>query len=187
MGPSSEQSSLLRRFSSHLAISACVLAIAATAVYVTCDPRGRGPSDQKLIATFQNHRGAFEHLYAMAAQDADRGWRFSWDRREGSQPPYFSQSRWEDYENQISQIHPAVVSVTMRPDGILRFIFDGGGFGLVPAGSSWSKGIEYIPAGLENRRGQRLPDLSKAPGLPANNTYIREIEPQWFLFYDRDE
>jgi len=34
-------------------------------------------------------------------------------------------ARWEDYENQISQIRPHVVRVTMRPDGIVRFVFDG--------------------------------------------------------------
>jgi len=186
MNPS-KQTSFLRRFLSYLAISASVLTIATTAVFVTCNPRGHGPSDQKLIDTFRAHRGALEHLYAMTTQDAENGWRFQWDRREGSKPPYLSQPRWEDYENQISQIRPHVVRVTMRPDGIVRFVFDGGGLGLVPAGSSWSKGIEYIPAGLENRHGQRLPDLSKAPGLPATTTYIREIDPDWFLYYDREE
>jgi len=60
-------------------------------------------------------------------------------------------SRWADYEKLISQIRPAVHSVTMQHDGAMRFIFDGGGFGLVAAGSSWSKGIDYIPAGLEYR------------------------------------
>src|SRR4051794_36051614 len=107
----SKRSSFFRGFSLYLAIAACVISIATTVILVTCDPRGRGPSDQKLIATFRTQRAVFEHLYAMAAEDAVDGSRFQWDRREGK-PAYLSLPRWEDYEKQISQIHPHVVSVT---------------------------------------------------------------------------
>jgi hypothetical protein len=69
----------------------------------------------------------------------------------------------------------------MRRDGVLRFIYDGGGFGLVPSGSSWCKGVEYIPDGAE-RHAKPLSDLSKASEF-GEGLYIREIEPGWYVFF----
>jgi hypothetical protein len=52
-------------------------------------------------------------------------------------------------------------------------------------GPGWVKGIEYVPGGY-SREGVLSADLDGARKLPAR-VYIRQIEPNWFVFYQRDE
>jgi hypothetical protein len=155
-----------------LAYGALIAGALVVAAFVNCCFPMRVPSDQKLIATFQAHRGAFEQLHAMAAKDMQTGLYFSWYggccSPDSSKPPQLSASRWAEYTSLTSSIRP--ISAVIRDDGVMRFIFAGNRIGLA-VGPGWSKGIEYIP-----------PD--KSPKTQGHD-YVREIEPTWFIFYDR--
>jgi hypothetical protein len=135
------------------------------------------PRDQELISTFHAHRQAFEQLQQMAAGDARRGWYLG-----ASNPSVLDQSRWSEYNKLISQIRPGLVVGMNGTTGVIRFVFALKG---VAIGPGWAKGIEYVP-GDYSREGVLLPDLNKAASLPAN-VYIREIQPRWLIFYQRDE
>lgn len=135
------------------------------------------PRDQDLISTFHTHRRAFEQLQAMAAEDARRNWYLG-----ASDPSKLDQSRRDGYKKVISEIRPELQVAMNGTTGVIRFIFAGEG---VVIGPGWVKGIEYVP-GDYSREGVLLPDLDKAASLPAN-VYIREIEPRWLIFYQRDK
>jgi hypothetical protein len=134
------------------------------------------PKDQELIATFYAHRQAFEQLQEMVTEDARRGWYL-----EGSDSRKPDQPRRDEYKKLISQIRPGLQVVMTGPTGAVRFISAGEGTAIGP---DWVKGIEYVPG--DSWQGVPLPDLDKAASLPAY-VYIREIEPRWFIFYQRDE
>lgn len=140
-------------------------------------PRLTEPKDQELIATFYADRKAFERLREMAAEDARGRWYLG-----VSDPSTLSQSRRSEYKNLMSQINPKLQAAMNGTTGVVRFIFVGEGTAIGPG---WVKGIEYVP-GDYSREGVLLPDLNKAASLPAN-VYIREIEPTWLIFYQRDE
>jgi hypothetical protein len=135
------------------------------------------PTDQELIATFHTHRQAFERLQEMVTEDARRGWYL-----EGSDSRKPDQPRRDEYKNLISQIRPGLRVVMTGPTGAVRFIFAMEGTAIGPG---WVKGIEYVPVDYL-REGVLLPDLDKAASRPAS-VYMREIEPKWFIFYQRDE
>jgi hypothetical protein len=135
------------------------------------------PKDQELISIFHAHRQAFEQLQKMATEDARRGHYLL-----GSDPNKPDQPRRDEYTNLISQIRPGLQVAMTGPTGTVRFIFVGEGTAIGPG---WVKGIEYVP-GDYDQEGVLLPDLDKAASLPAH-VYMREIEPKWFIFYQRDE
>ena len=135
------------------------------------------PKDQELIATFYAHRQAFELLQEMATEDARRGWYLG-----ASDPSKLDQPRRDEYKKLISEIRPGLQVAMNGTTGVVRFIFAGEGSAIGP---DWVKGIEYVP-GDHGWEGVLLPDLDKAASLPAS-VYIREIEPRWLIFYQRDE
>lgn len=135
------------------------------------------PSDQELISTFHAHRQAFKQLKEMAAEDARRGWYLG-----ASDPSTLDQSRRSEYKSLTSQIRPGLRVAMNGTTGVVRFIFAGEGSAIGPG---WAKGIEYVP-GDYGREGVLLPDLNGAASLSANVS-IREIEPRWLIFYQRDE
>ncbi len=165
-------------------ISGAVLALAFVVLgAVALWHRGHGaprvvePKDQELIATFYAQRHSFEQLQKMATEDARRGWYLL-----GSDPNKPDQPRRGEYKNLISQIRPGLQVAMTGPTGTVRFIFAGEGTAIGPG---WVKGIEYVP-GDYGQEGVLLPDLDKAAILPAR-VYMREIEPRWLIFYQRDE
>jgi hypothetical protein len=113
----------------------------------------------------------------MAAQDARRGWYLG-----VSDSSKLDQSRRETYRKLFSEIGPELRVAMNGTTGVVRFIFASEG---VAIGPGWVKGIEYVP-GEYRREGVPLLDLKKAASLPAN-VYLREIEPKWLVFYQRDE
>jgi hypothetical protein len=68
-------------------------------------------------------------------------------------------------------------------DGTVRFIYAGGGLSAI--GPGWGKGIEFVPDDYR-RKGSIAQNLDEARKLPPN-VYLREIEPHWFIFYQRDD
>jgi len=113
----------------------------------------------------------------MATEDARRGWYLG-----TSSPSKLDESRRSEYKRLISQIRPGLDVATNGYTGVVRFIFAGEGSAIGP---DWFKGVEYVP-GDYGREGILLPDLNNAANMPAN-VYIREIEPKWLVFYQRDE
>lgn len=135
------------------------------------------PKDQELISIFHAHKLAFEQLQRMSTEDALRGWYLG-----SSSPSKLDGSHRSQYESLKSQIRPGIQVAVTGPTGIVRVIFASEGSAIGPG---WVKGIEYVPSGSV-KEGVRLPDLDKAASLPAS-VYVREIEPRWFVFYQRDE
>ncbi|MGH7980531.1 MAG: hypothetical protein ACREE6_14235 [Limisphaerales bacterium] len=146
--------------------------------------------DQDLIADFYAHRPAFENVQQMAAEDVRRGWYLGI-----SDADKISEFRWQEYTNSISQIHPGLeVTMDGYGDGV-RFIFTSGGTGLL--GPGWVKGIEYVPGSREIDgaiygnaqppwQGTVCTNLDNVQTLPAN-VYLRPIESNWFIFYQRSD
>ena len=135
------------------------------------------PRDQDLLSIFHAHRQAFEQLQEMAAEDARRNWYLG-----ASDPIKLDQSRRDGYKKLISAIRPELQVAMDGTSGHIRFIFAGEG---VAIGPGWVKGIEYVPGDFSGE-GVLLPDLDKAASMPAR-VYIRQIEPKWFIFYQRNE
>lgn len=155
-----------------LAVASCMLWEGGCRASKTVEP-----SDQNLISAFRGHRQAFGQIQEMATEDMRRGWYLG-----TSSPSKLDQSRQSQYNSLIYQIRPGLRVVTNGYTGVVRFIFAGEGSAI---GSDWFKGIEYVP-GDYGQEGTLLPDLNKAAGLPAR-VYMREIEPRWLIFYQRDE
>ena len=138
----------------------------------------RVPSDQALTVTFHDHRAAFYKLQQMASEDQRRGWFFSFpDFRSATQ----NEARLQDYRNLMSRM-PNCFSATTDSDGHLRFCF-AQSEGVLAVGAGWVKGIEFWP---ERCPWSKVSDLDDAQSLPAG-IYVRQMEPQWFLFYQRDD
>jgi len=164
------------KFVSGTVLAFVVLAAVALWLKGSGAPRVSEPKDQELISTFHAHRQALEQLQEMVTQDARRGWYLG-----GSDPHKPDQPRRDEYKNLISQIRPGLQVAFTGPTGVVRFIFASEGTAIGP---DWVKGIEYVPG--DSWDGVLLPDLDKAASLPAH-VYIREIEPRWLIFYQRDE
>jgi hypothetical protein len=173
-----------------VAFLALILLLVA-GVFWMADPLNlRAPNDQKLIAIFQAHREAFKKLQQMATEDAQRG--LYLDAPYFDEGSKFNKSRQQEYEKLISEIRPGLhVSIDGREKG-MSFTFAGGG--LLAIGPGWGKGINYVPDSFEidgvtyreGWAGVVLTNLDKARTLPTN-VYIRQIEPNWFLFYYHDD
>jgi hypothetical protein len=139
----------------------------------------KGPTDQELITTFEEHREVFWRLQQMASEDVQHGWYFNAPYFQGSAP---DESRRQEYSALVSKV-PHCLRVDTDYDGHMRFCFAGGGAILAAISPGWVKGIEFWP--------QRCPwvmlnTLDHASTLAAN-VYARQIEPHWFVFYQRDD
>lgn len=134
------------------------------------------PIDDKLIKIFQDHRGEFERLRQMATEDMHETSFFSESNVSNRLPV----SRRNEYKN-LLKLLPGL-QVGANYDGSVRFIFASTGQAIGPG---WAKGIQFIKD-ITKLKGTRIDTLDGSAKLPAG-VYLREIEPQWFLFYQRDE
>jgi hypothetical protein len=133
------------------------------------------PKDQELITIFHLHRNAFDKLQQMAAEDAQHGWYLGF-----SDLHRLEKSRQQEYERLLSEIRQNL-DATMD-NHWLRFIFAHHGIAIGPG---WVKGIEYVPTNYV-KAGILQTNLDAVGTLPAN-IYLREIETNWFIFYQRDD
>jgi hypothetical protein len=156
-------------------------ALTAILLSTGCSRNLTEPTDQDLITIFNDHRDAFRKLQHMAKEDLQNGWYFHWPNFIGSVPPP-DQSRWQHYISIVSGI-PQCFSVFTDYDGHMRFLFAEGSYQIWPPYPRWVKGIEFWPHACP---WVMLKNLDDAKKLPAN-VYAREIEPQWFLFYQIDD
>jgi hypothetical protein len=155
-----------------------VLLTLLSVIFWMADPFNfRALQDQKLIKFFHDHRETFEKLQQMATEDAKNKWYFS-EPLDGQSK--LDESRLHEYKNLTSEISPCF-SVTTDYDGAMRFIFAEG----AAISPGWMKGIEYVPGNLE-RQGVIKESLDKARTLPPG-VYLRQIEPKWYLVYQRTE
>jgi len=152
------------------------LILLAAAVVLVQPSFRSAPKDRELIALFYAHHHEFEKLKEMATEDATRGWYLG-----HSEESALDDKRQLEYSRYISAILPGL-RVVMSYHW-LRFMFAHEG---VAIGPSWVKGIEYVPPANYGMAGIVLTNLDKAPSLSAG-TYLRKIEPDWFVFYQRDE
>lgn len=173
-----------------------VVIFAAVAVWMADPLNLRAPKDGKLIGIFYAHREAFEKLHQMAAEDLARGLRFK-SHFEGTK---ISEARRKEYERLLSGIRPRP-SMGTDDGGGMVFVFADGG--ILAIGPGWEKGIEYIPRAYATNgaiyatetkgtnyrqqwQGVDLTNLNNAQALPAN-LYLRPIESNWFIFYQRTD
>lgn len=134
-------------------------------------------------------------------QEYEKDPRYAWYFKS----PYFEggklkEARRKEYQDLISEISPSL-TIGTDYDSSMGFTFASGG--ILAIGPGWSKGIAYVPKSWETNgavygiweengtnyqqwHGIVLTNLDNAQSLPANG-YMREIEPNWFLFYQRDD
>jgi hypothetical protein len=136
----------------------------------------RVPSDQKLMATFQDHRAAFDELREMATEDSRTG---PFDPDLDRELPV---SRQQKYNRLRSEIKFGLGMGAGGNDHVVRFTFASGAVHSQIA-PEWSKGIEYIPGYYKVYGWELALNLDQLSALPEG-MYVREIEPHWFIFYD---
>jgi hypothetical protein len=135
-------------------------------------------------------------------QEYEKDPRYAWYFKS----PYFEggklkKARRKEYQDLVSEISPGLTIGTDYNSG-MRFVFAGGGTSAI--GPGWAKGIEYVPGSRETNgavygkmeingityrpqwAGLLLTNLDNAQTLPAN-VYLRPIESNWFIFYDRTD
>jgi hypothetical protein len=140
----------------------------------------RAPSDQELIALYREHRSAFAELKHMAAEDAKSMGYFN--AGDLTKLPVLRQ---QEYKRLIHEIHPctgiSIWQIGIGPDNAVRFEAASGG--LLAIGPEWSKGIEYIPDDYKNHGARLLHSLDN-PGTLSEGIYLREVEPNWYIYYN---
>jgi len=155
-------------------------AILVAAVLYTCRAYSSQevmvPSDEEVTGIFQAHRGELERLRQMATEDLHVASYFSAADISEALPS----SRRNEYRN-LLKLWPNL-QVGTDYDGTVRFIFASVGQAI---SAGWAKGIQFIPntgkvIGIQRNT---LDDSTKLPG----GVYLRKLEPQWFLFFQRDE
>jgi hypothetical protein len=156
-----------------LALACC--AVVALPFWMADPLRLSAPSDQTLIATFHDHRAAFEQLRQMAIEDAQHGPFNPFVEKK------LPDSRRQKYRDLQYEIHVDNDVGAAGSDDTVRFEFSWGGLSAI--GSEWRKGIEYIPGNKMEHAEELLPSLDKPSALPYG-MYTREIEPNWFIYYD---
>jgi hypothetical protein len=161
-----------------IAVLAAVFGLVALSVhYRAAASHLSAPSDDTLIKTFQSHRDNFERLRQMATEAMHQMSSFS----ESTISTALPESRRNEYKN-LLKVSPGLV-VGANYDGSIRFIFVSDES--MAIGPGWAKGIQFIPAEAKPI-GSRTDNLDDTQKLPAG-VYLREIEPRWFVFYQRDE
>jgi len=133
----------------------------------------------------------------MAAEDVRQGWYLGI-----SETNKMNEARLQEYEQLTSEIDPGLEATMDGYGDGMRFIFAGSGPSAVGPGRV--KGIEYVPESQETNgaiygneemngtnyqhqwQGVVSTNLDNAQTLPAN-VYLRPIESNWFIFYQRSD
>ena len=163
-----------------LALFSVCFAVIWVVINVFGDPLNlRAFRDKNLMATFVSHRDSFEKIRLMSNQDEQKGWFIGVSKMSD-----LDETRQREYRNQICLIQSGL---DVRLDGngnVLRYIFSGGSR-LLAIGPGWVKGIEYIPTDY-NKQGilvTNTDEMRKAP----EGVYLRQIGPNWFIFYQKTD
>jgi hypothetical protein len=160
-----------------LGVVACFIAIGALLFWLADPLYLKAPKDRALITVFQDHRAAFEQLRQMAVEDS------IWDLNEAHLDARLDDKRKREYKRLLSEIRPGL-GAGRDYDGKTRFIFAVGGLSAI--GPEWVKGIEYVP-GSTDRVGPVLENLDQPASLAWGGVYLRQIEPKWFVFFQKTD
>jgi hypothetical protein len=134
------------------------------------------PKDDELLREFRDHRAEFESLRRMVTEDRHQTSFFSESNISSALPD----ARRSEYRRLLRLYRGLTIGVDN--DGGVRFVFASTGQAI---GSGRAKGIQFVPD-KSKLIGARMDNLDATEKLQAG-VYLREIEPRWFLFYQRDE
>jgi hypothetical protein len=144
---------------------------------VAADGGSAFPTDAKVMALFAAKRLEFVTLARMINEDhADYYWSSGLSDK-------ITGERRQAYLRLLATLPPMLSVTTEKSTGTVKFILVGTGTSAV--GSGTDKGIEYIP-GDPSEIGVVASDLDHADEMPAD-LYLRQIEPHWFIEYERFE
>ena len=138
------------------------------------------PKDRDLVALFSNHKAIFQRIVTMAQEDREPGWRPDVSSAQKPLPA----DRVKSYKNLIPELGSGVVVTWDHKSDGVNFVFVTGG-ALLAVGAEWWKGIAYIP-NRQDEDGTLIQRLDGAKRLEAGR-YLRQIDENWFLFYERTE
>jgi hypothetical protein len=156
---------------------ATALVAQCTLFVMSCADSVAVPSDAMMLEEFRSHRTGFERLRQMVIEDASRWAYFS----ESSISEVTPGSRRDEYAK-LLKLWPSL-TVGTNYGGTVRFIFASNERVAIAPG--WTKGIEFVPEG-KRMIGTRIDRLDECAKLPEN-VFWHEIEPQWYIFCQRDE
>jgi hypothetical protein len=152
------------------------MAVGAFVLWSADAMRVEAPSDQELISLFQGHRPEFDRLREMVTEDMHAQSYFS----EATVDRIAPVSRKLKYQKLLRLKSGLAVGVDY--EGGVRFIFATVGSAV---GRDWAKGIQY------SMRSSRLPGVRVATTDNAERfsegVYLRELVPNWFIFFQRDD
>jgi hypothetical protein len=149
----------------------------AALLFWKADPLNlRSPSDQELIAIFHNHREVFERLHQMLSDDMHNAPK----NKSGVKQLKAKQS--PEYKRLVAELYPGLEAY-IDWDESINFVFARGMIAAI--GPGWTKGIYYTSV-TDQPNGTLLQNLDNARTF-APGVYLRQIEPHWFIVYQRDE
>jgi len=135
----------------------------------------KAQNDRELIAVFREHRPAFEKLRNMVIEDSVSY--LSESQMDGR----LNDARKHAYQSLLSEIRPRLIVVSDLKS--VRFVFASGGLSAI--GPGWLKGIEYEPRSVYGP-GEIQGSLDQPSSLEEGGVYLRQIEPKWFVFLQKD-
>jgi hypothetical protein len=159
-----------------LMLLAC-LVVGALVLWAADPLQIKAPSDPELIAFFQAHRVELERLRQMVTEDMHAKSYFSESELDGT----LLEARRQEYRG-LLKIKSGLI-VTVNYDKSVRFIFGIGGLSAI--GPGWAKGIQFLPQGTKHI-GVQVKTLDNERTLPVG-VYLREIVPDWFILFQRDD
>jgi hypothetical protein len=156
---------------------ATVAALGSLVILWALDPLNlSAPSDRELLATFRDHREAFDRLRELAADQRTAGYLTATDTSKD-----FDTNQKKEFEAILTGLSSHLIVTVDWPR--VRFIFAGGGLSAISPG--WLKGIQYIPDD-EPLRAPLVANLDNAFKQRAG-VYLRMIEPNWYILYQRTD
>lgn len=143
---------------------------------------GEHPSDEKLIANFQEHKAALDSLLKMSMEDSElKRVDDNWTRPEDPRTIGVNAERISEYRKLFRKAGVPRGFYAFHEDGIFEFIASSRGLAI--GGSS--KGYAFYksrPALVVNNLDEYLKNLDKSRTFPA----FRHIEGNWYLFLYAD-
>ena len=134
------------------------------------------PRDSELVASFREHRRAFETLCAMALEDSGTVSFISLKTlREEDNLESRRRAKYEVLLNEIK----LVTDISINDQGRVMFEYRAGGE--LASGPNWHKGIAYFPGGVPEEDAAVVDDLDHLGDRPGR--YLKPLEKNWYLIY----
>jgi hypothetical protein len=139
------------------AVAAPLAALGCVAAYLVHLDGVERPSDAALTKTFRSHSATFEAVTCKAGITTT-------------------------VPSELSRLGVDIMSCDY--DGTVKLGFGGNRLGLA-IGPGWTKGITRV-TGEATRHGRLVASTDHADKLPAD-VYLRPIQKNWYIFYQRDD